>query len=537
MDQTTNGKRCKAGRSFDRRAAMKAAGGAGLALVAGAAPGIADRAVLAQEATPAASPAASPVAVEPLDSLTIDLSGEPQSLDPALAESPRDWSVVHAIYDSPLQWGKTGQIEPLAAESFRFVDSTTIEIVLREGLAFHDGAPVTSAAIARAVAHLQDPDGGSQVTDLFRPIVAVREIDARTAHLVTDAPSPGLLAQIVTWLVLLPDGTTADSLAKAPVGSGPFIFESYEAGNRIVLRRNPAYTWGSPKGQPLAERTTYRFVPEAATRVADLSSGATDIVVEIPIDQQDQLSSGGGAARDVPLVGTSFVRLVSDQPPFDNPSVRLAILHAVDVESVAQALVSPNAHRLAALYPDARAMGFDPSLAPHAFDPEMAKSLLSDAGLGDGLDVDFEITTAARQDVAEAIAAQLGEVGIRCTIKALEYTQFNQTWKEGSAPLRMATWSPLYDPSTLLGLVFAKDGYLSRYTNAEADALIAQAAAETDVAARTALYQQLGRVMHDDPAALYLWNLTGIYGVSARAGAWTSRGDEIVLPVTGGTAG
>ncbi|MGN6484130.1 MAG: hypothetical protein ACTHMX_06985, partial [Thermomicrobiales bacterium] len=99
------------------------------------------------------------------------------------------------------------------------------------------------------------------------------------------------------------------------------------------------------------------------------------------------------------------------------------------------------------------------------------------------------------------------------------------------------TCCPLYVRSTLLVFVFAMDGYLSRYTIAEANDLIAQAAAETDAAKRTALYQHLGRVMHDDPAAIYLWNLTGIYGVSGRAQAWSSRGDEIVLPVTGGTAG
>ncbi|MGC4190109.1 MAG: ABC transporter substrate-binding protein [Thermomicrobiales bacterium] len=530
MNDVTTGKRSNSGPSFDRRTAVK--GGMGLALgVAGAALALPVSQAAAQ-ATPAASPAA-----DLLDVMMIDLSGEPQSLDPALAESSRDWSIVHAIYDSPLQWGETGNIEPLAAESFRFVDSTTIEIVLRQGLTFHNGTPVTSAAISRAVSHLQDPNSGSQVTDLFAPIASVKEVDDRTVHLLTQSPAPGLLAQIVTWLVLLPEGATADSLAKTPVGSGPFIFDSYEAGNQIVLKQNPAYIWGSPKGLPMTERATYRFVPEATTRIADLSSGATDIIGDIPIDQEGQLSANGATARDVPLVGTSFVRLVADQVPFDNASVRQAMLHAVDVESIAQALVSPNAHRLASIYPDKRAMGFDASLAPHAFDPDLAKSLLSDAGLGDGIDVDFDITTTGRQDVAEAIASQLGDVGIRCTIKALEYAQFNQTWKEGTAPLRMVTWSPLYDPSTLLGLVFAKDGYLSRYPNAQADDLIAQAASVTDAGKRIALYQQLGKVMYDDPAAIYLWNLTGIYGVSAQAQTWTARGDEIILPVTGGTAG
>lgn len=524
------------GSRIDRRAMVK--GTAGL-IAAGFASASAIP-VVAQGATPddgTASPVASPATIDLLDTMTIDLSGEPQSLDPALAEAPRDWSIVHSIYDSPLQWGKTGAIEPLAAESFRFVDPTTIEIVLRKGLTFHDGSPVTSAAITRAVAHLQDPDAGSQVTDLFKPITSVKEIDAQTVHLITDAPNPGLLAQITTWLVLLPEGATSDTLAKQPMGSGPFSFASYEAGNQIVLKRNLAYTWGSPKGAPMTEHATYRFVPEATTRLADLATGAADIVIEIPIDQEQQIADAKATARDVPLVGTSFIRLITDQAPFDNANVRLAMLHAVDVESIAQALVSPNAHRLAALYPDERAMGFDPSLAPHAFDPDLAKSLLQQAGLGDGIDVDFEITTAARKDVAEAIAAQLQDVGIRCTIKALEYSQFNQTWKDGSAPLRMATWSPLYDPSTLLGLVFAKDGYLSRYTNEEANELIAKAAAETDTEQRAAFYRQLGGVMHDDPAAIYLWNMTSVYGVSQRAEAWTTRGDELVLPTTGGSAG
>ncbi|MGB3328754.1 MAG: ABC transporter substrate-binding protein, partial [Thermomicrobiales bacterium] len=410
----------------DRRRVVK--GGVALALAAVGAGAATQAGRATASATPDASPAAndaSPVVAAALDTVTIDLSGEPQSLDPALAESSRDWAIVHSIYDSPLQWGTTGQIEPLAAESFRFVDGTTIEIVLREGLTFHDGSPVTSAAIARVVTHLQDPKSGSQVTDLFAPITSVKEVDSLTAHLITSAPSPGLLAQIVTWLVLLPEGFTADSLAKKPVGSGPYVFGSYEPGNRIVLNENPDYRWGSPKGTPLAAEAVYRFVPQAATRVADLTSGATDIITEIPIDQQGQLSANGASARDVPLVGTSFVRLITDQAPFDNANVRLAMLHAVDVESIAQALVSPNAHRLASLYPDKRAMGFDPALQPHAYDPDRARSLLSDAGLGDGIDVDFEITTAARQDVAEAIAAMLGEVGIRCTIKALEYTAFN----------------------------------------------------------------------------------------------------------------
>jgi len=98
----------------------------------------------------------SPVDPPLLEQMVIDLAGVPESIDPALAYSPRDWSIVHSIYDSPLSFASDGTIEPLAAESYAAVDDLTYEIVLRPGLLFHDGSPVTSAAIARSLAHMAD---------------------------------------------------------------------------------------------------------------------------------------------------------------------------------------------------------------------------------------------------------------------------------------------------------------------------------------------------------------------------------------------
>jgi len=470
-----------------------------------------------------------PNATELIDTLTIDLSGEPDSIVPAIAYAPRDWSIVHAIHDSIVQFGPNGEIVPLAAESVTYVDDTTIEITLRSGLTFHDGSPVTSAAITRGVAHIQSAD--SLVIDLFSAITEVHEIDELTAHIATSAPAPALLAQMVSWFVLLPEGATTDTLATSPIGTGPYRFVSHTSGSEIVLARNPDYPWGSPKGSPIAEQVTYRFVPESSTRVADLASGDADIVIEIPEDQRDAIAGNGGTPVDAPLVGVSFIRLITDEAPFDDARVRQALNMAVDVQGIAEALVSPAATRLASIFPGPAAMGYDPDLAPFAYDPDAAKALLAEAGYADGFDTTFDITTAARQDVAEAIVAQLAEIGVNVTINVAEYADFNATYKDGTAPLRMITWSPLYDPDTLLSLVFARDGYLSRYTSDEADQLIAQAASETDAEARAALYRQLGQVMVDDPAAIYLYNSTELYGVSARAAAWAPRGDEWVLPL------
>lgn len=474
--------------------------------------------------TTAQTPGASP-----LEELVIDLAGVPESIDPALAYSARDWSIVHAIYDSPLGFAIDGTIQPLAAESVASIDELTLEIVLRPNLLFHDGSPVTSAAMTRSLEHLIATE--SEASSLFAGITEVEEVDELTARIVTDVPSPWLPAQTAVWLLLLPEGHTIDQALTAPVGSGPYRFESQDAGSSITLSRNPDYTWDSPKGQPMADQVTFRFVPEVSTRIADLATGTSHLITEIPSSQLAAVTDGGAISVEAPVVGSAFIRIATDVAPFDDPRVRQALNHAIDVGTIGEALVSPEARRLASLFPDSRSMAFNPDLEPYAYDPDGARQLLTAAGFDDGFEMELEMTSGARVDAAEAIAAQLAEVGIAVTITVADYTDFNATWNDDAAPaLRMATWSPLYDPHTLLSLVFASEGFLSRYANPEADALIESAASEVDLNARASLYRELATLMYEDVPAVYLWNLTAGYGVVEEAAAWQPRGDEYVIP-------
>ncbi|MDQ3539401.1 MAG: ABC transporter substrate-binding protein [Chloroflexota bacterium] len=464
-----------------------------------------------------------------LEELVIDLSGTPESIDPALAYSPRDWSIVHSIYDALVGFDASGRIVPLAAESFAAVDDRTFEVVLRPGLTFHDGSPVDAAAVSRSVAYLQGSD--SFAVDLFRGITGVEVIDVRTARIMCDQPSPWLPAQMAVWLLLVPEGFTAEQAATAPVGSGPYAFVSYAPGNEIVLRRNEGYTWGSPKGEPLAERVRYRFVPESSTRVADLSSGAARIVTDLPLDQLATVERAGQTAIDAPLVGSAWIRIATDVAPLDDARVRRALNHAIDVQAIATSLVSADARRLGNLYPDDRALGFDPGLQPYAYDPDLARSLLAEAGVAESLNLELEMTSSSQADVAEAITAQLGEVGVEISVVTSDDATFNAGWGDAARPaLRMSTWVPLYDPHTLLSLVFASEGFLSRYGNGEVDRIIQRGASEIDSEDRDTTYRELGRVLHDDAPAIFLWNMIAAYGVAQDVSNWRPRGDEYVIP-------
>lgn len=465
------------------------------------------------------------------DELTIDLTDDPKTLDPALAYTPQSWSVVHSIYDALVQFGPNGELQPLAAETFQQENPTTFAVKLRSGLNFHDGSPVTVAAIQRSLDHIRAAK--SDITDLFSVITKVDAVDDLNAKIVCKQPAPWLPAQMAVWMLLLPEAASKpDVLAKAPIGSGPYVFGSYAPGNKITLKQNPKYTWPSPKGIPLAPQVTFRFVPESTTRVADLLSGGAGIVTSVPFDQTRAIATDKSKATIVPLAGSAWVRIATDTPPFDDVRVRQALNYAVDVDKIIAALFAGQGKRLASFAPDNRILGWDPNLKPYAYDPDKAKSLLKEAGVS-GLSSVLEYAATERGDVAEVIAQQISEIGIKTTSRQTEITAFNSTWTDKSAPvLRLTSWR-YYDPYTLLGLVYTSNGYLSRFKDPKADALIAEASSEPDEAKRASLYQQLSVALFDNPPAVYLWNLTAVYGQSKSVEGWSPRADEYTIPTRG----
>jgi peptide/nickel transport system substrate-binding protein len=478
----------------------------------------------AYQGTPAAGNAAR---------IRIDLGGEPQTLDPALTYDVDSWSVVHSIYDSLLQYDEEGQIQPLLAESMTLVDPTTLEFQLRTGISFHNGEPFDSRSVVFTVKHLLDPGTASQVAGNFQAISEVQELDDFTVRFLLSEPAPYLPAQIAFWLAMLPPDYAADpanDFAANPVGTGPYRFGAWNRGESVDLEANEDYFTASPKGQPVAQRATFRFVPEGATRVADLRSGGADLITGVPVDQVETIRSDGGTVTPVPVSGSTWVRIATDVAPFDDVRVRRALNYAVDVRAIIDALAGGFGQRLPNFF-DPTSMGYDASLAPYDYDPDRARALLEEAGLEDGFETVLAVSSTDRAAIAEAIAGYLSEVGITATVEVLDLARFNETWADPeAAPLRLASWRGIFDPYTLLSLIVANEVYLSRYENDKVQALLDEAAIETDEEARAKLYRMLGELLHEEPAAIYLYDLTALYGESPDMPAWTPRPDGFTIP-------
>ena len=467
------------------------------------------------------------------EELTIDLAVEPATLDPALVYESDGWSVIHSIYDALVQFGPDGALQMVLAESITQADPLTWEIRLRPDVTFQNGEPLGAAAVAFSIDHILDPQTGSQISGNFQVIEEIEEVDSLTARLHLSQPAPWLPSLMAPWLVLLPPAYVDDAtndFANNPVGTGPYRFVRWERGSRIVLERNDHYFGQTAKGEPVAAGVDFRFVPDATTRVTDVISGTSQLVRAVPYDELETVEEAAEVVEQ-PIAGCAFVRIPTDVAPFDNATVRLALNHAVDVEAIIASLLGGNAVRLPNLFVPG-GLGYDEDLAPHAYDPELAQRLLAEAGYPDGFSTRLAYATGERADLAAAIAGQLGAAGIDVELDPVETATFNATWQDPeAAPLRLLTWRPLFDPYTLLSLVTSNTGFLSRYDNGDAQALIEAAAIEPDPEERDRIYRELGLVLHDSPAGIYLWSLTSFYGLDRDAPPWTPRADDWILPL------
>jgi len=497
--------------------------GAAAALFSVPGGGSAARATPATPATPAAL----------VDRVRIDLATEPPTLDPALTYDVDGWSIVHSVYDTLVAYDPNGELQPLLAETMTWVDPTTLEFRLRQGITFHNGEPMDSRAVSYSAGRLVDPALGSQVAGNFAVIRGVEEVDVRTVRFLLSAPAPYLPAQMAVWLAIVPPLYAADpanDLGAAPVGTGPYRLVAWERGEFVELAVNPGYGLAETKGEAIAGVVEFRFVPDGATRAADLRSGAVDLVTRIPTDQVEAIEDDGGTIVPVAISGSTWVRIATDAEPFGDPRVRQALNHAVDVGAIVAALLGGFGQPLAT-FAVPTTMGFDPALEPYAYDPERARALLAEAGVGDGFETTMAVSAGDRTDVAEAIGGYLAEVGITVTVEEEDGARFNATWKDPeAAPLRLVTWRGIFDPHTLLSLLVDTDGFLSRYGGESVQPLIDRAAEEQDPAARAGLFTEIFRLLRDDPAAIYLYDETAVFANGPSMPDWTPRPDGYVLP-------
>ena len=321
----------------------------------------------------------------------------------------------------------TMEYKPLIAKSYKWVDDTTLEFVLNEGITFHNGEELDADDVAFTYNWVSNPDNGVKTQRNVNWIKGAKKLGKYKVQVMLKAPFPAALEFVAGSVSIYPkdyyEKVGPDGMALKPVGSGPYEVVELEPGKKIVWEKFDGYMQGSPKGTPTIGKIVQRTIPERNTQIAELLSGRADWMWRVPADQADRMKSSG----KVEVVNEQTFRIgyltmdasgTTGDTPMKNPLVRKAISYAIDRDAIVKALVrGKSAVVNAACFPTQ--VGCTDDVTKYPYDPEKAKELLAEAGYPDGFTIDFY--AYRNRDYAEAMMGFLNKVGIKVNFNFLKY--------------------------------------------------------------------------------------------------------------------
>ena len=447
--------------------------------------------------------------------LVIALTTQPNAIDGPNAAERNATNVSNQIFD-PLVWINDDlDFEPALAESWTVSDDgLTYTFKLREDVVFHNGEPFNADSVVFSWEVQKTPE--NQYFNIYERASAVNKVDEFTVELVAPEPNAlflGLTAAL--WFFVPPDYYNEVGLTgfgQAPIGTGPFMLTEWVQGDKIVLDRNPNY-WR--EGFPKLDRLIFRPITESSTRVAAIQTGEVDIVSRLSPDEAASLAGVPGVnVIEYPtnrVYYISFNNLTSGVgEPIADPIVRQALNYAVDVEGIIGALFNGKGNQATGMMTPAD-FGYNEGLTPYGYDPDRARELLTQAGFANGFDIGFGCPSGAYsnfEQVCEAVAAQLGEVGVNAS---LEITESGAYWDLEAAkqlpPLFGDSWSNANPEGwdRLEGSMGGERASFSAWSDPVVDQLLLDILATPDDGARADLYRDVQQQMYDDPPFIYLY--------------------------------
>lgn len=340
-------------------------------------------------------------------------------LDPHLDNTIASIEQLGNVFEPLVALDSEMKVRPCLAESWSNPDTVTWVFRLRPAVTFHDGSPLTAEDV---VSSLTRPlrERALKVSSQLATVESVRSAGS-TVIVRTRWPSALLLADLA-FVPIVPRGSTTGSLEARPNGTGPWRVESFAPSRSLRLRRHEGY-WGP---RPDFERAAVDFSISREEARAGVAAGRWH-VVRFASSDVETLAKEGDRYALVTFPNVFLRHLAFDVasertpacPGIPNPFRRREVREAINV-ALDRSRVARQAARWAVpasqLVPPA-IFGFDPQSPPLVQDVARARRLLSEAGLPDGFDV--VLHRSGYGAAAEEVARQLGEIGIRVTVRSL----------------------------------------------------------------------------------------------------------------------
>ncbi len=470
--------------------------------------------------------------------LMIARQSDANNLDPHFISSINAASVVQQkVYEGLIQRTESMEFKPMLATEWKQKDDVTWEFKLRQDVKFHDGTPFTAEAVKATIGRVLDEKVGSPRATLFKMIKEVKVIDDYTVEFKLEYPYSPLLSILANHEGSIISPTAIEQygkdLSKHPVGTGPFVFESWTPGQEIVLKKNENY-WGQ---KVKVDKVVFKVVPEDTTRIAMVETGEAHIAEPLPVTEIDRVKNSAqiDLYRSEGL-GTEFVGFHTKKKPFDDVRVRQAISYAIETDAIIKGVFNQVGTKAnSAMSP--KVLGYSDKLRGYAFDPNKAKALLGEAGYPNGFKT--TIWTGDRKErinTAEVIQSQLKGIGIDVEVKVLEYGAYLDAEDNGETDMFISGWGNAtgdgdYNQYNLFhSKSLGKGGNTTFYVNAEVDGLIEEGRREQDPEKRKEIYARALEIEESEAPMVPIRNLENVAAVGKNVkGFWISPSGYMMI--------
>ncbi len=437
--------------------------------------------------------------------LNFALAGNPDTLDPHKTSGTLTFQTIKSIYDTLAEPDENGVIIPALAESWDVSsDSLTWTFNLRKGVKFHNGDSFTSADVKATFERILAEETGSPHKKGLSIVSSIDTPDDMTVVFTLSGPHAPFLAFLASgWGAILPkslidSGHDFDSL---PVGTGPFKLEEWVRDSKVVFAKNDDY-W--MKGLPKLDKIVLNIIPETSIQVQGLIAGQIDIVFIIDSDDIPMLEGSSDVKLEDNLTALIMVMPMNTSvAPLDDIRVRQAINYAIDKQKILD--IAYGGGEPIATFMDRGNAYYKDFTDLYPYNPEKAKQLLKEAGVGDDVELKLYLPQNYTLHVkaGEMYQEMLTQVGLNVKIQLIDWsTWISDVYRASKFDLTVIGHTGKLDPDgTLSGY---GEGKYVQWMNADAAGFIKEAASTIGYEARKALYDQALELMAKEVPFVYL---------------------------------
>ncbi|WP_299680670.1 ABC transporter substrate-binding protein [uncultured Roseobacter sp.] len=460
-------------------------------------------------------------------------AGDSLTLDPHAQNEGPTSTFAHQIMEPLVHRDHAGTIVPaLATEWAPSEEDPNVWVFkLREGVTFHDGAAFDSSDVKFSLERAMTED--SDYKELLASVAEVRAPDAYTIEIVTNGPNPIMPNNLTNMFIMDKEWAEANNAvdvqdyeggedtfaAKNANGTGPYKLVSREPDVKTVLTLNENY-WGKDEFPLEVTEIIYTPIQNAATRVAALLSGEVDFIQDVPVQDLDRVASTDGLdVRTAPQNRVIFFGMnVGDEDlandnveganPLADVRVREAMNLAINRDAIKQVVMRGQSAPAGMIAPPF-VNGWDEEMdASSTTDLDKAKTLMADAGYGDGFSIQLDCPNDRYindEAICQAAVGMLAQIGITVNLDAKPKAQHFPLLSNLETDFYMLGWGvPTYDSEYIFNfLVHGRDDKYgswnaTRYTNDDLNAKIQSLASNTDLEARDADIAAIWEVVQEE---------------------------------------